>query len=242
MASMNTLNDLVDVENDKIVKPERVIPQGLITPRQALLLTILEMTLGLAMLTYLGVSSAIIGTSMLIFGILYSLFLQSYPIIKNVLVGFSVSSALLIGALAASKTVSFKVIIIFLSAFIVFTAFELHKDIGDISGDMNSGKKTLPIVIGLTNAFRVSFFLYGLGFMIVIIGLAMIPEPFWLILSLTIVGTGALLSISPSLKTTDPKQIKRERILMMSTFAFILLLFLFESFLQIFASLILQSR
>ncbi len=230
MASMNTLNDIVDVEIDKIVKPERVMPRGVVGQRTAIFAAVGEMIIGVILLLYLGFLPFILGMIVAVLGILYSLVLQKYPFMKNTLVAFSISMALLVGALSVAEKLSFKIVIIFLASFIAFTAFELHKDIGDVLGDQQAGKKTVPVILGERNAFRMAFLLYTMAFLVLTVGLIIMSENPFLVVVYAGIGGSGLLLISPSLRNVHFFDIQRQRIIMMTTFAVILLILLLSAF------------
>jgi geranylgeranylglycerol-phosphate geranylgeranyltransferase len=71
-ASILVLNDYFDVETDKINAPDRPIPAGLVTGREALSFSILLMFAGLRLSYFLGTPALACSIVLLIIGFLYN--------------------------------------------------------------------------------------------------------------------------------------------------------------------------
>ncbi|MFW9854162.1 MAG: UbiA family prenyltransferase [Candidatus Thorarchaeota archaeon] len=149
LASMDTFNDYRDLEIDKISKPWRPLPQGLVEPRTALLTAIIEATVALTIGIVGGFQVVLVAISVVILAVLYSRWLKSYFIAKNIIVALSLSMASMAGYVAVAR--DFSLTFLWLEVLIFWSAlvFEIHKDLGDIEGDLNYGVQTLPTRLGV---------------------------------------------------------------------------------------------
>ncbi|MBI4362126.1 MAG: UbiA family prenyltransferase [Euryarchaeota archaeon] len=153
----NALNDVYDVDVDRVNKPERVIPSGRVgLPRArreahamfgvGLLLSAVNLwTLLMALLNalllayYARASKRMLGTS-------------------NVTVAYLVASVFPYGALAGlgiallpgglERALAPDLLVVTLCAFLVGFSLEVVKDIEDIPGDSKAGARTLPLAWG----------------------------------------------------------------------------------------------
>lgn len=151
LGSMDTFNDYRDLEIDQISKPWRPLPQGLVEPRVALLAVVVEAGLALAIGIVGGIQVMVVGILVVILSVAYSKWLKPFFIAKNVVVALSLSMASMAGYLAVTWVLSPE--FLWLEVLIFWTAlvFEIHKDLGDIEGDLNHGVQTLPIRLGVSN-------------------------------------------------------------------------------------------
>lgn len=153
-AGANVINDFFDVEIDRINKPHRPIPSGLISKRFALFIYFACTILGLLVASFLNEIAFMIVffSSVVIF--LYSYILKRVPLVGNFTVAFITGLAFIF---AGSVVGNFKdALFPFLFAFMINFGREIIKDIEDIEGDLKSGVKTFPIVHGVNQAVAVS--------------------------------------------------------------------------------------
>ncbi len=151
LGGMDTFNDYLDLEMDSISKPWRPLPQGLVSPTIALLAALIETLLGLTIGIILFNSQVIIvGLIAIILAVVYSKKLKPYFLAKNLIVAFSLSLAFLGGVLAVNTNPQFNLhfVLIQLLTFLAALNFEIHKDLGDISGDSRYDVKTIPSIFG----------------------------------------------------------------------------------------------
>ena len=142
----NVVNDYFDREIDSVNRPDRPIPGGRISPDRALAWSMILFALGcLAALFINPLALAIaIFNSVLLY--LYARNLKVTPFAGNLAVGYLTGSTFLFGG-AAGNNVEITAFL-FLLASLATLAREIEKDIEDLAGDMASGARTLPIVIG----------------------------------------------------------------------------------------------
>ena len=155
MGGGNSLNDYFDYRIDKLNKPNRPIPSGLITRRRALLFSICLFCTGIFLGLFLNIfalSIVFINTSLLI---LYARYSKTMSFAANALIALMTSSVFIYAA-AILNTLNTNIIVLASSAFFVMTAREILKDIEDIHGDIQSGASTLPVKLGIRRARTLS--------------------------------------------------------------------------------------
>jgi 4-hydroxybenzoate polyprenyltransferase len=168
------INDIYDIEADKINKPNKIIIGKHITEKNALTLFIILNIIGVGLGFYLsnGIGKSgffvifIIASALLY---IYSSYLKQILLVGNIIISFVVSlSILLVGIFELLTAITdtnriiqitfFKIILDYaIFAFIINLVRELVKDIEDIEGDHKVGIQTLPIVLGRERATKVVF-------------------------------------------------------------------------------------
>ncbi len=146
-AAGNALNDMCDIEIDRINKPNRPLPSGMITLNNAKGFMIIMFILGnLAGLT-LGFWSLFISlfiATILLFWYAYRL--RHVALIGNIVVAFLSALTFLFAAQAFGDIKLGYVPFVF--TFILSVIREIIKDLEDIDGDKAHDSKTLPVMIG----------------------------------------------------------------------------------------------
>ena len=207
MCSWNALNDILDVEIDKLNQPNRPLPRGDISLNNAKFLTAILMCFSLFCLVYAGYISSSIedgfeswAPSILIwlFAIFlltnyesssnYSLKLKDRGLPGNFAISLSVGMVILFGAAGVFEPTEPRVLSLFFIGITYNLAREIVKDIEDMEGD--EGRNTLAMRIGVEKA-RV------LAWMILLLTMVSILAPF----ALEIFPASHLLLIIPGLMT-----------------------------------------
>ena len=155
MGGGNSLNDYFDYRIDKLNKPERPIPSGLITRQRALIFSICLFLGGIFLGLFLNIfalSIVIINTCLLI---VYARYSKTMSFAANILIAWMTSSVFIYSA-TILYIIDINIIVLASSAFFVMTAREILKDIEDIQGDVQSGAITLPIKLGIRRARTIS--------------------------------------------------------------------------------------
>ena len=188
------INDVFDIETDKINKPKKVFIDVTISKKNAwksyYLLTFFGLILGLYISKH---HDFLINSFIFIFTIIglffYSKLLKKLPIIGNLMVSSFIWLMILqvsifeyikvdnghdfVSYINLHKNNSFRLSnVIYTFAFFAFLTTlirEIIKDIEDINGDLKLKAKTLPIVIGRKRASKVAFFLSSLLLVFLII-------------------------------------------------------------------------
>ena len=151
----NTINDYYDYEIDKINKPERPIPSGRISLKNALyyslILFLIATILGFYISTYNGVVVIICSIIMII----YAYDFKRRCLIGNITVSLLTGLTFVFGGLITNDiTVS---LLLGLFAFLMTLSREIVKDCEDVEGDIKENARTLPIVYGKNTALKIAF-------------------------------------------------------------------------------------
>lgn len=175
-AAGNVINDIYDVEIDKINKPNKVLVGAKISEKSANRLFIILNISGVAIGFYLsnsiekpGFAAMFIIFSGLLY--LYASYLKGIVLLGNILVSVLVAMSLLIvpifdllPAITSENQVvqlaAFQMVLHYaLFAFFVNFIREIVKDLQDVNGDKKGEINTLPIVIGRQRTVKIVFLL-----------------------------------------------------------------------------------
>ncbi|MHA2107212.1 MAG: UbiA family prenyltransferase [Candidatus Hodarchaeales archaeon] len=151
LAGMDTFNDYLDIEMDKISKPWRPLPQGTVSRQLALVVSITETIIAIVVGTMLfNLQAIFVGIIAVLMAIIYSKWLKPIFLAKNIIVAVSLSLAFLGGTLSVNSApkIDHTFLLLQLLTFVAAFIFEIHKDLGDLTGDSTHAVQTLPIKIG----------------------------------------------------------------------------------------------
>jgi len=142
----NIINDIFDLKIDKINRPDRPLPSGKLSNKEALALYFIFLLLSFIMSWFINLPAFLIvaATSFLLF--LYSKFLKRIPLAGNIVVAFLTGLVFIYGGIAVENPAA--AIIPASFAFLINFIREIVKDIQDVKGDKNAGLKTFPIRFG----------------------------------------------------------------------------------------------
>ncbi len=152
------INDVYDVEIDKINRPERPIPSGSVSLTQAKVLFFLTLGIGVmisiihSLIFSLGVVNIILAIFFGFIGWLYSAWGKKQGFIGNIIVSISFSIGLIYGAVLNSLAIPIYIYFFFLTSFFLLLSREIIKGCEDIEGDKTKGVKTLAIKLGTKKA------------------------------------------------------------------------------------------
>ncbi len=152
----NALNDILDIESDRINHPERPLPTGIVSIRQATFIAILCACGGVTISLFLTLPLQ--GVTLLVLALLlwYNLGVKRTPLYGNLLIAFLGALTVVSGGIASGDNI----MLLPGSGFPAFMAFLLHfareiiKDVQDLQGDQASGGRTYPIRTGVEPALR----------------------------------------------------------------------------------------
>jgi len=185
------INDIYDIESDKINKPDKVYITTVISIKNGQFLYFLTSITGLILGLYLSVnknlnhlSGYFIVTVIILF--VYTKILKKLPLIGNVIVALLVSLPIFLVYEFDHSMISIKdifdnlflsIIIFFylLFAFLTTLIREIIKDLQDIKGDNKLKLKTLPIMIGKKRTIN---FLIFLSFLLQLLLLLVLIDSF----------------------------------------------------------------
>ncbi|MHA1803911.1 MAG: geranylgeranylglycerol-phosphate geranylgeranyltransferase [Promethearchaeota archaeon] len=157
-ASGMIINDIYDVEIDKINRPDRPIPSGRITLKQAKLLWVITIAIGMgcaiinSMILNLGVLNILFALFFAFIGWLYAAWGKKSGFPGNIIVSISFSIGLIYGALLNSSNIPAYIYFFFLTSFFLLLSREIIKGCEDIEGDKKENVKTLAIRVGIKKA------------------------------------------------------------------------------------------
>ena len=163
-AGANVINDICDLDIDRINKPERMLPAGRLSLRAARRYAIFLFACGIFFSIFVNLTATFIACGSTIVVIAYSFWFKRQPLIGNFAVSLITALAFIYGALAAC-TESLKNGFLIsapegwragvfpaLIAFFFHFGREIVKDIEDQAGDRAARARTLPLAYGLQTA------------------------------------------------------------------------------------------
>ena len=156
------LNDYFDLEVDKINTPERPLPSGVISPPEALILTVLAGAIGLAASFGLGLPSLFLCVIFWIIGCLYNWKFKEAGLVGNLMVSASVGITFILGGMAVGEPWHRIVWCFAWMAFFIDLGEEIAGDAMDIEGDKKRASRSIAIVRGRSFALTLSSALFGL--------------------------------------------------------------------------------
>ncbi len=179
----NIINDLFDIEIDKINRPERVLPKGDMKKNEAVFIYLVFVLLSIILSYKINptVFVIIVLTNLILF--LYSFAIKKMILIDNVIVAAVVGSAFIVGAASVGNIKAGYILFVF--ALLINLAREIVKDMEDLKGDTAKGMKSFPSVFGFANSrimvlvstvllivvtfYPYVFNLYGLAYFLIVL-------------------------------------------------------------------------
>ncbi len=173
-AAGNIINDVYDIETDRINKPQKQVVGKKISENAALTAYINLTTLGVGIGFYLsnligkpGFSALFIIISALLY--IYATYLKNILVVGNLIVSALVAMVIIIMGLfellpaitpqnKQTQSIIFSILLDYaFFAFMINWLREMVKDQQDITGDYNAGRNTLPIALGKSRANKIIF-------------------------------------------------------------------------------------
>ena len=170
-AGANVINDIFDLDIDRINKPRRILPAGRMTLRAARLYTIILLACGVIFSIFAGIFAAFIALSSALLVVAYSKWLKRRPLIGNLVVSLVTALAFIFGALAAcAETMRWQSgLFPAVFAFMMHFGREVVKDIDDQIGDHALLARTLPLAYGVGAAQIAASLAFALLLLVVLI-------------------------------------------------------------------------
>jgi geranylgeranylglycerol-phosphate geranylgeranyltransferase len=159
-AASMAINDYYDREIDAINEPNRPIPSGLITPKEALIFAMALMTIGLVFAYLTSMSSFAIAIIAWAIFIAYTTFGKRTGLLGNFLVSTCVAIPFIYGSIVVTNVIKSNVFIFVLMVFLSNTGREITKGIVDVQGDSIKNVKTLAVRYGERTAAFVAASFY----------------------------------------------------------------------------------
>ena len=148
----NIINDIYDIDIDKINQPNRILPSAAISIKTALIIAIILFSIGVIC----SFNIKILGQSIVIFFalpliVLYTPYIKPLPLIGNLIISILIGLVFIITESGLSGYVN-KMWIPFILATILSLIREIIKDCADLIGDRICGLNTFPIKYGFVKS------------------------------------------------------------------------------------------
>jgi len=158
----NVVNDIFDIEVDKINRPHRALPSGRMTVRQAWAYVVVLSLLGVFFALLKGFYGALVVIVFLIVGYAYASKVKELGLAGNFLVAFSFAFGVIYGSfvygeIVNSITIPVPTWLFFVTAFMILQARETIKGAEDVEGDALRDVRTVARVYGRRAAAIVAF-------------------------------------------------------------------------------------
>ena len=144
------VNDLFDIEIDRINKPSRPLPSGAVSAPAASFFYASLTGVGLLLNLFLHSGAQVIAAGAAILIFLYSYRLKSTPLVGNLAVGALTGLTFLYGGYAVGSIG--RALVPALFAFLINVGREVVKDMEDLEGDKRHNAHTFPIRFGMKSA------------------------------------------------------------------------------------------
>ncbi|MCD6381244.1 MAG: UbiA family prenyltransferase [Candidatus Odinarchaeota archaeon] len=148
VASAMVLNDYVDLPADRINAPERPLPSGKMTQKEAIILFSVLSFFGILTSYFINLKTFLMASFYWFLAVAYDTKLKSKGLLGNFVVSLSVAAPFVYGGFVVSSEVSPLLFIFSTLAFLANTGREITKGIVDIEGDKMKGYRTLAVVKG----------------------------------------------------------------------------------------------
>ena len=157
-AGGNVINDIYDIDIDRVNRPQRALPAGLISVRAAWIYTLILFGTGTILASMLSWQTFIIAGPLSV-GLLsaYSMILKRQPLIGNLTVSFMLALAFIYVGSAFHRIPDTLVMAALAFGFTLIR--ELVKDLEDMEGDARDQARTLPLVWGEAKTLTLVMFL-----------------------------------------------------------------------------------
>ena len=155
LAGTMVLNDIYDVDTDRINIPDRPIPSGRIQITEAYVLAISLSILGIISAALLGFETFLVALLALGLMVYYNIRGKKTGTLGNIVVSFNIALPFVFGGFAVN-TLRPLLFIFSIIAFLANMGREVAKGIADVSGDKLQGVRTLAVDKGPKSAASVS--------------------------------------------------------------------------------------
>jgi geranylgeranylglycerol-phosphate geranylgeranyltransferase len=150
-AGANTINDYYDLEIDRINRPNRPLPAGLLCSKEAHVYSWILFSAGVVLSFFIHLGAFFIAIGAVIILYFYSARLKRTILLGNITVSFFLGIAFIYGGLAVGRIAAALIVGVF--SFLYNLGREIMKDIEDIEGDRSQAVITFPIRYGIKKAF-----------------------------------------------------------------------------------------
>lgn len=160
-ASILVLNDYFDVDTDKINAPDRTIPSGIISPKEALFYGIFLQGLGLFFSYLLNLETFLFAIVLSIIGFLYNSKFKKTGLLGNIMVCFSVGMTFIYGGMSVGLPFDKSIWFFAIIAALIDLGEEIAADSIDMEGDILINSNSLAIRYGKITAIKISVYIFS---------------------------------------------------------------------------------
>ena len=219
LAASIVVNDYFDRDNDLVNEPERPLPSGVVSTKEALSFAAILGSLGFLSASKTGFATLLIAVLSLVIMISYSARLKKTGLLGNVLVSTNVAIPFVYGGVAVAS-LNWSLAIFALLAFLSSIGREIMKGIVDVPGDTSRGVRSIAVTKGNMVAGK-----YGATLFLAAVALSALPLLFGLVTYyyiplVVICDLGFVLTAYSILSNPSPGNAKRSKkyILLWMTF------------------------
>ena len=141
------INDIFDLEIDRINKPSRPLPSGAVSVQAAATVYALLTACGLLFNLFLSAFAQSIAVVAVILIFFYSFRLKGTPLVGNLAVGLLTGATFIYGGAVVGNVR--RALIPALFAFLINVGREVIKDMEDVEGDSRNNAATFPVKYGM---------------------------------------------------------------------------------------------
>lgn len=152
-AASNVLNDILDLNVDKLNYPDRPLPTGQLSEREAVIFAVGLYIASAGFALGAGWNLFLIVLGLLSLSVYYNFQAKKIPVLGSVIVAFL--SAMILGAGYFVVRESEFPLVPVLAGFLFILAREFVDTISDEAGDRLGGRHTLLMMVGKTNVLRI---------------------------------------------------------------------------------------
>lgn len=149
-AGANAINDSFDIEIDRINRPSRPLPLGILTRRDAQYMWFIVSVIAICINMYINLHALLIVVFAVVLLYFYSARLKRTIVIGNIVVGLMTGMTFIYGGAVIGYFE--RALLPAAFAFLINVARELVKDVEDIKGDRQEQAATLPVQYGIRPA------------------------------------------------------------------------------------------
>jgi geranylgeranylglycerol-phosphate geranylgeranyltransferase len=144
----NAVNDYFDREIDAINRPDRPVPSGRVTSKQALMWSLILFAAGCTLAGLVNWLCLVISTANSVLLYFYARNLKTTLLMGNICVAYLTGSTFLFGGAVYGYAGLASTYVPFELSSLATMSREIMKDVEDTKGDSKAGARTLPILAG----------------------------------------------------------------------------------------------
>jgi len=162
-AGGNIINDLIDIEVDRINHPTRVLVRGALSKQYAVSLAVVLNIIAILLALAVNLLVTIVAVVAIALLLLYNFWLKRVPLAGNIAIAIMGGLTFMTGGFAIDYVMALTLpgpLIPAVYAFFFHMVREIIKDVQDIEGDCRVGINTLPQVIGVQKSLSLALLLF----------------------------------------------------------------------------------